>query len=168
MSASWKIRHLLPACLVVAAMTQPAASSEFIFAVGTDDVLDHTGTQAAAVRLEYHLGPFLERGRFKLKPAVALYYDADDDLWVGAGVAGVFDLNERWFLEGSLLAGYYDPGPGGTQLGHELEFSTLVGAGYRFSETRAISLAIDHKSNHGLSDTNPGSETVMLRYQVRF
>ena len=66
------------------------------------------------------------------------------------------------------MPGYYDRGSDGTPLGGNIQFRGLVGVGYKISNTQRVSLAIDHKSNAGLEDKNPGSETLVLRYTKRF
>lgn len=154
--------------LCAALAAGPAVGGTVIVGVGGDDVLDETDTQSVAVDLEYHFDPFVERRSFRLGPALALHYDGDGDLWVGAGVGVAKDLNGSWFLEGSLIGGYYDAATGGTPLGNDLIFRTLVGVGRHLDARRAISLSIDHKSNRDLGKTNPGSETVLVRYRLEF
>lgn len=153
-------------CAVLAAGS--ALGGNAIVGVGGDDVLNETNTQSVAVNLEYHFDPWVERSSFRLNPALALHYDGDGDLWIGAGLGIEKDLNRSWFLEGSLMGGYYDAASGGTHLGNELVFRTLVGIGRRLDARRAISLSIDHKSNRDLGDINPGSETLLVRYRLAF
>ena len=160
--------HAITALCAALIAAQPAAAGEVIVGLGVDDVFDQTGTEAAAIALEYHFDPFHERATFRLSPAIAIHADTDGDLWAGVGIASVKDFRDGWFLEGSLLAGYYDQGSSGTPLGHEVEFRSLIGFGRWFDDRHGLSVAIDHKSNSGLGDTNPGSETLSLRYRVRF
>lgn len=154
--------------LCAALMSGPAIGGTAVLGAGGDDVLDETNTQSVALDLEYHVDPMVERGSFRLGPAMALHYDGDGDLWVGAGVAVEKDLNPSWFLEGSFMAGYYDPASLGTPLGNDVVFRTLIGVGRRLDARRAISLSIDHKSNRDLGDSNPGSETLLVRYRLGF
>jgi len=163
------MKQLCASIILCAALAAgPAVGGTVIVGVGGDDVLDETSTQSVAVDLEYHFDPFVERRSFRLSPALALQYDGDGDLWVGGGVGLERDLKGAWFLEGSLMGGYYDAATGGTPLGNDLIFRTLVGVGRHLDARRAISLSIDHKSNRDLGRTNPGSETLLFRYRLEF
>lgn len=78
------------------------------------------------------------------------------------------NISEKWFVEGSLAAGYYDAGSRGMDLGGNVQFRTLAGIGYRVSYRSRISISIDHLSNAGIEDSNPGREAVTVRYGMSF
>ncbi len=112
-------------CLFLALAALPATAGEAIFGLGVDDALDRRASSAAAAVFEYHFDPFYEAARFRASPAVAVQTDSDGAWWAGAGVAFMRDLRSGWFIGGSLMAGYYRQGSGGTDLGSDFEFRTL-------------------------------------------
>ena len=53
-------------------------------------------------------------------------------------------------------------------LGHVLEFRSQIEFAYRFDDRSRFGLAVSHSSNASLSDTNPGTESLMLNYSYPF
>ncbi len=158
----------------LAAFASPAGAGELVLGLGAGDVLDQTGTTAPAVVVEYradpfHSGPSRSGAAARYSLAVAGQADGDGDIFVGVGLAAVWPIRGGpWFVEAGFMPGYYDHGGGGTSLGGNLQFRTLLGIGYSLSETARISVAIDHKSNADIEDRNPGEETLSLRYARTF
>lgn len=161
------MRHLMIAAVTPIVLAQPVSASDFVLGLGRDNI-DDDKTNATVLQLEYHGKPLLdyEWGTIGLFGAVEV--DDDSDFYLGAGVAALWDMSEKWFLEGSLAGGYYDAGSGGDDLGGHVQFRTLIGVGYRLSTNRRISLAADHLSNAGLKDRNPGRNALLLRYAISF
>lgn len=116
--------------------------------------------------IEYNVTPFHSTNRFQAALAVAARIDQDGDAWIGAGVALERHLSERVFVEFSFMPGYYHEQD--DVLGGALQYRSLIGLGYDLSETSAISVSIDHLSNGGAEDFNPGSEAIAIRYRLRF
>ena len=150
-------------------LASAASADTFVLGVGYDDVFGQTDTESVALVVEYHRSPFYQGEVASYSIAGAAQVDSDGDVFVGVGVSAKWVLNKsRWFVEGSLMPGYYDQGSGGTPLSGNIQFRTLVGIGYDISDKIAVSLALDHKSNASIERDNPGSETVVLRYRVKF
>lgn len=155
--------------LVVAmALAAPATAQEWIVGAygarfSTGAVEDMTG-----VVVEYHGSPRHHFAGLDVGYGIATSLDNLENFWIGAGVVMDYDLGGNWFIEASFMPGYYRNGTPETDLGLALEFRTLFGVGYRFSETAALSLAIDHRSNGGLGDINPGLDAVGLRFHRAF
>ena len=84
---------------------------------------------------------------------------------MGGGVAGLYRLRDGFFVEGSFMPGAYKVGE--TDLGGALHFRSLIGVGYEFSESFAISITIDHMSNGSTQSENPGSDAITLRFKIR-
>lgn len=153
------------------ALTAPTSlfAGEYVLGLGYDDVLDQTGTEAAAFVVEYHFDPFYSGERASYGWGFAGQVDTDSDVFVGFGVHANWAIGSgNWFVEGSFMPGYYDEGSSGTDLGGNVQFRSLIGIGYALTAERKLSLAIDHKSNADIEDRNPGSETLVLRYTVDF
>ena len=66
------------------------------------------------------------------------------------------------------MPGLFEEGTDGNDLGLAFEVRSLAGLGYRFDSGSAISLAVSHKSNAGLGDSNPGANALLLRYHRSF
>jgi len=123
-------------------------------------------TGGAGLVAEYHGAPAFSSGNWSGAWGAAGRADADGDAWFGAGFALNYDLSETLFVEASFMPGYYVEGD--TVLGGNLHFRSLLGLGWNVSDRSAMILSIDHLSNGGLDDVNPGSEAIALRYRLRF
>lgn len=148
-------------------LTSPTAASDFVFGLGQNDV-DGQGAEAVAFQLEYHSEPLREYSWGSVSGMVATQVDDDGDSYLGVGVSLMWNTSDKWFVEGNWAVGYYDEGDGGTNLGGNLQFRTLVGFGYRMSDQTRLSIALDHLSNAGLKEFNPGREAVTIRYRIDF
>lgn len=115
---------------------------------------------------EYHFDPTYRANAFSSGFAVAGRVDEDGDAWIGGGVAFTYDLSDQWYIGGSFMPGLYAEGD--TDLGHVIEFRSLLEVGYNFTPERRVSLAFEHLSNGGIDDENPGAEAISLRVWHRF
>lgn len=155
--------------LTFALATSPVLADEYVIGLGVDDVLDQTDTQAVALVFEYHADPFFSGQTASYSLAGAGQVDDDGDIFIGVGVHARWSIGGGpWFVEGSFMPGYYDEGTGGSPLGGNLQFRSLIGIGYTLADNSRISLAFDHKSNADIEDTNPGGETLAVRYTFDF
>ena len=155
--------------LVVAmGLAAPAAAQDWV--VGGFAARFSTGDveTMAGIVVEYHSRTLHHFQGLDLGFGFAASVDTLSNVWIGGGVVMEYDLGERWFIEASFMPGYYSNGTPETDLGLPLEFRTLFGVGYRINETSALSLAIDHRSNGGLGDINPGLDAIALRFHQAF
>ena len=159
----------LTSLLLALALPTTVSAGEYVLGLGYDNVRETTGTGAASFVAEYHLEPFYSGERASYAWGFAGQVNTDGDVFLGFGVHAHWAIGTGpWFVEGSFMPGYYDDGRNGTDLGGNIQFRSLIGIGYALAANRKISLAIEHKSNAGLEDHNPGSETLVLRYAVGF
>lgn len=147
----------------------PVSAADWIVGLGTTDFSRDGASDEAALVIEVH-GPTLGRiGRFDLGFGGALEVDSEGDYWVGAGVAALGSIgNGPWFVEASLMPGFYDEAIQENDLGGNLQFRSLLGLGYAFANGARISLAASHKSNGGFEDENPGANAISVRYRRGF
>ncbi|WP_099824497.1 acyloxyacyl hydrolase [Oceaniglobus indicus] len=145
----------------------PLSAAELVYGIGSDDV-DGPKSGTPTALFEYHTDPWREFSWGSVAGMAAVQTDSDRDVWLGVGISSIVNLSPSWFIEGSFAAGYYDGGNNGNDLGGKLEFRTLVGTGYRFNDRHRLSVAVDHISNGGLSNRNPGRNSVFLRYGLSF
>ena len=78
-----------------------------------------------------------------------------------------FDINfgPHWVLNPNGAAGVFQPGSG-TLLGSWWEFRTGAELDYKFDDQSRIGLMVHHMSNAGLTQRNPGEQSVNLTYQI--
>lgn len=84
-----------------------------------------------------------------------LYIDLRRDFW----------LTDRWIAIPSFGLGAFDDSEE-IQLGGKLEFRVGIEIAYRFHRQYRVGVAIFHFSNAGLSDSNPGTEALVLSLSI--
>lgn len=150
---------LLPASLHAADVVLSFGQSDFVLQDADDDNI---------FGAEVHLDPFASWRGAELSFAAAADVHDSGTYWVGAGVSAIRPFGDGWFVEASLMPGYFDPSRDRQDLGSALEFRSLLGVGRRLSDRASISLAVSHKSNAGTADENPGVNLVRLRFRYSF
>lgn len=160
-----KRRAQLAACFLAAAIPTTAISQELTIGPGATDY-PAAGTDSGILSFEYRHSPFYQQGIFSAAFAANISTTEESDLFAGAGVALRWSWDGGWFVDFSLMPGYYDEGLPGNDLGSDLEFRSLLGLGYQFQSGQSVSLAVTHKSNASLDNVNPGADAVLLRWHA--
>lgn len=93
---------------------------------------------------------------------------ARGDRYVGIGLAARWPLSGGWFVDASIAPGWYRAGVAANDLGSDLEFRSQVALGRTMETGRAWSVSLVHKSNAGTGRSNPGMNTVLLRWHQAF
>ena len=103
------------------------------------------------------------------QPMIGVSATSIGDLWIGFGAKWTTEdlIDGPFFIEASLLPGLYiaDDGP---DIGGTTQFRSAFGVGYTFKNGDTVSVHFDHRSNADTQNTNPGLETLGLRYAVAF
>lgn len=154
------------AALLVSAST--AEAQTVIFGVGYADYSDSQSIDQAIFSLEYQHKPFHEATRFSATWGAAFSIDEDGDTHIGAGLIGVYAFSKRWFVEGSVMPGYYNASNDLNDLGGSFEIRSLLGLGYSLNNGNKVSVAVTHKSNASTQPDNPGVNALLLRYHLNF
>ena len=135
-----------------------ARNAEPRWAISAGSVVFQDMPEDAEVMLRRDFGVLLG----PIQPTFGVSAGTGGATWVGAGMLyrkeGPFDL----FLEGHVMPGVYFPG-NGRDLGGALQFRSGIELGYEAPSGLRVGLALDHRSNAGFQDYNPGLETVQLR-----
>lgn len=164
----WLISLLLLAPL--AAHAQPAPSL-IVLGAGATDVLGGGRRAplrtAADFRLEYRPGvsllPFAQNV-FAVRPWVGVEGTSRGSVWGGGGL--LLDIPIwRFSLVSQAGVGGYEQGSG-KDLGSTVEFRTGVELAYRFEDGSRVGAAFTHTSNAGITRHNPGTEAIVVNYQV--
>jgi opacity protein-like surface antigen len=158
----------LIASLLLAAGAAAAQAQSLIVGVGYADFSFYKGEDQALFALDYHHTPFHKATRFSAGWGGTLSADASGDTHIGAGLYGVYQLGQSWFLEGSVMPGAYFEGESRNDLGSNFQIRSLFGVGYTFDSGNKLSLSVSHKSNAGTEDFNPGVNEAMIRYHFAF
>lgn len=77
------------------------------------------------------------------------------------GIGRDLRLGPRWVISLTSGGGYYEAGDG-IDLGHDFEFRSAFDLAYELANQVRIGLSVSHLSNAGISEVNPGTETVEL------
>lgn len=161
------MRSLLVSVAILAAASAAQAQS-LIFGAGYADYSDSQSVDQAIFSLEYQHRPFHQATRFSATWGGALSVDKDGDTHVGVGLIGIYTFADRWFLEGSVMPGYYNESNALNDLGGNFQIRSLFGVGYTLNSGNKISMAITHKSNASTQDDNPGVNSLLVRYHYGF
>jgi len=161
------MKTLLLASVATAIATTLQAQS-IILGAGYADFSNSQSEDQALIALEYQHRPFHEATRFSAGWGAALSVDEEGDTHIGVGLVGVYKISERWFVEGSVMPGYFSEADELNDLGGSFQIRSLIGLGYNLNNGHGISAAITHKSNASTQDDNPGVNAALLRYHFRF
>jgi len=145
-----------------------AQAQSIVFGAGYADFSDDEAEDQAIFSLEYQHRPFYEAERVSATWGGALTVDEAGDVHVGVGLIGFYTFADRWFLEGSVMPGYFSESEQLNDLGGEFQIRSLFAVGYTLDSGNRVSLAITHKSNASTQDDNPGVNSLFLRYHYAF
>ncbi len=130
-------------------------------AVGKFDIFRDRESDAE-VRLDYRFG-----NKFWIfKPFITTAYVTNNSSFIGAGVLADIYLGRRFVLTPQFSPTWWRGKTSNLDLGHALEFRSRLELAYRFDDRSRLGISIDHSSNAGLGDGNPGVESVMLNYSI--
>ena len=161
------MKSLMMAAALAMAATGAQAQS-VTFGLGYTDYNEDAATNSALLSLEYQHRPFYEGRVMSLGVGAALESDGESDLFIGAGLAANWSLRNDWFVEASVMPGYYDAASSANRLGGDFQIRSLLGVGRVLPNGNAISVAAQHKSNASTNDFNPGVNALLVRYRLAF
>jgi hypothetical protein len=144
--------------LLLALAAGPAAAAEPAAVAGFGVFGPEAGENHSAVlEIEYRFRPW----RFGIGPVLGAATTTDGGMYLRAGLGRDFALGERWNANVSLAGTGYQPG-NGKKLGRGFEFRSALDLSYRIQPGVRLGLAVAHLSNAGISETNPGVETLTV------
>ena len=120
--------------------------------------------QSQMLNLEIHSG----KKMFNLiKPFAGFLYTTENTYYAygGFGIDGYYGKKKNWVLTPALACGYYNSGHE-IKAGNPLEFYIGIDLFYRFKNNARLGFGIFHISNADSGYRNPGSETLILKYQI--
>lgn len=111
----------------------------------------------AEARVEYRH----DEGLWKFKPFGGFMVNADRAAHVFAGVYLDIFLSDHFVITPSFAPGIYMQGDS-KDLGHLVEFRSQFEMGYRADSGYRVTVSLNHISNAGLGDSNPGVESIVV------
>ncbi len=99
-----------------------------------------------------------------IKPWAMGFVTTGSTLYGSAGFFRDFVIADDFYITPIIGVGVWGRGNAEKDLGHVVEFRTGAEASYRFANGSRIGFQFFHLSNAGISDTNPGQESVMGIY----
>ncbi len=145
-----------------------ACASEWVVGLSYADFSRDDSRNTATLTLELRATPLWAIGNTDIGLAGAVMVDHVGNLWAGVGVSAVTPIAQRWFVETSVMPGFYDEGVRDNDLGDAFEIRSLIGVGYALNADFRVSIASDHRSNAGVGDRNPGVNSFGLRLSSAF
>lgn len=112
--------------------------------------------------IEYRFSPI---GEWQIRPTIGVAQADDDSSFLYLEGKRDFRLSTSWLLTPGFGIGSFD-GRRDLRLGHTIEFRSGVELAYRFSGAERIGVAVYHVSNGGISESNPGTEAVVLSLSI--
>jgi opacity protein-like surface antigen len=149
-------RAALAAVAVVAIAAARPAAAQLI----TPSKRRDAGTQGA-FRAEYHFGDVL----WVVSPFTGLDVTTRGGTYLYGGFGFDINFGPNWVLTPNGAAGWYQRG-GGTPLGSWFEFRTGAELDYKFANQSRLGVAVHHMSNAGLTQVNPGEQSILLTYHM--
>ena len=105
----------------------------------------------------------MPEGSFELQPMLGVTAADDTSLYYYGGLRWNLDLNAHLRVSPGIAVGFFDAGDF-LDLGHELEFRSSLELSTRLGKRGRLALEVFHLSNASLSEHNPGTEGLVLRY----
>lgn len=104
----------------------------------------------------------------RVQPVIGISQTDTDDLWYGMGIEYSADFDGEvggafWGM--SAMTGGYQRGQG-QDLDHKVIFRAMLELGYAFDDGARLVIATDHRSNAYRGDSNPGMETIQVRFDL--
>lgn len=152
---------------VLAVGIGPARAFEVTLSLGRNDILDRLGDPSFVAGLGIVSDPLGRWGPLGFAVGGGVEVGATGSFWAGAGPVLLFPFGDGWRLGLSVMPGAYNQGHG-VDLGFPLEFRSRLGLSRQVGLDWSVGLAIEHKSNADLSESNPGVETLFMTVARRF
>jgi hypothetical protein len=156
--------HLGIITLLLTSLSVPAAQAQegrgWSASLG---VIDFTRSQQA---VELGIDHRWSEWRWRLRPIAGVHVTADESIFGYVGLRRSYRLGDsRWSFVPSFAVSVYERG-NGKDLGHDIEFRSGADLLFDLPMGGRAGIGFYHLSNGTLSDENPGTNSLLLRYQL--
>lgn len=139
----------------------PANATDYLtFSVGSFDAFDNTH-DATLMGIEYRAEPL----QYNFVPIFGAFANFDGGVYGYAGLNWEWEVSQDWFIIPNFAIGGYSHGDS-KDLGGGLEFRSGIEIDYQMPDKSRFGVALNHLSNAGIYDRNPGEENVIMTYSV--
>ena len=138
-------------------MTSADSAPAFEFSGGAFGAFE-SDPDALRFGLAYRWRPM---GSWALAPAIGVTVAGDGSNFVYADVRREFWLDPHWVVSLNFGAGRFREGEA-LHLGGDVQFQSTIGLARSFDNGWRVGTAVQHLSNGGLFDENPGAEVALL------
>lgn len=101
-------------------------------------------------------------------PVTGAFVTTNTSTFTYAGITIPILVSEALLFRISFTPGLYTFTEKRSDLGLALEFMTSLKIAYRFRDDSRLGLQLSHISNAGMGEDNPGSETLVISYELPF
>lgn len=157
------LKHTVPAALSALLLSTTLAQAGDYLSLngGYYDAIRHKDP-AAVFGAEYRFDSF----QYGIRPIIGGFMTTDNGTYGYAGFDwDVALLPNQLYLIPNFAVGAYGEGHG-RQLGGTLEFRSGIELDYQFPNTQRVGVALNHISNAGIYNHNPGEENVIATYSI--
>ncbi|NQV02226.1 MAG: acyloxyacyl hydrolase [Bacteroidia bacterium] len=88
--------------------------------------------------------------------------------YIYAGITIPIPFSKRYFFRISFAPGFFTAQDEEADLGFPLEFRSSIKFGVQFKKKSRLGLEFSHISNAGFGHSNPGTETLVITYEMPF
>lgn len=144
----------------------PATIDDQRLSIGAGIFDAYQGGYAAVGAVSYEASPCSRW--WDIRPAAQLMSVSGGGYYVGVGLLKSFSISRdfQWAL--SFSAGAAHESNESVGLNYDIEFLSRAILDYRLHRQHFLRLEVGHISNGGLDKRNPGTEPVLLYWQLRF
>lgn len=155
-------KYVALAVLAASVSAAPALAADYLNAsVGAYNAL-RDNQDATSFGLEYRFNPW----QYHIVPIVGGFVTTEGSSYGYAGLNwDVPLLPNQLYLIPNFAVGAFSKGSG-KDLGGTLEFRSGIELDYQFPNTHRVGVALNHISNAGIYDHNPGEETILVNYSI--
>ncbi|MFT5540484.1 MAG: lipid A 3-O-deacylase [Alphaproteobacteria bacterium] len=134
----------------------------FSFSAGAFDINDNDG--AGMLSFQYVSE---RRWIWHFRPTLGSFATFDGGLYAYAGLSLDLYFGKNFVVTPSFAPGLYMRN-GGKDLGSPIEFRSSIRAAWRFADKSRLGIDLNHLSNAGIDDTNPGANQLLVFFAIPF
>lgn len=144
----------------------PVYAVQVNLSLGRNDILGRLGDSTFVLGIGIASDPFAALGPVQFEVGGGFELGGSGSFWAGAGPVAILPF-DRYLLTLSVMPGLYNQS-NGLDLGFPVEFRSRLGIAREINPHWWLGIAIEHKSNADLADSNPGVETLLATVSHRF
>ena len=153
-------------CGLVASLffSEASHAQDIVLGIGYNDFNSDISEDGGYITADYHAHRNWTLFGFEYGLGATGQIHETGEIFVGGGLQFRRDLGDVWFVEASVMPGYYFNNSRRNDLGSDFEIRSLMGIGKSLGNGSYVSLALSHISNASIGSENPGMNAISLRF----